>query len=176
MKALRLFLPLVLVVTAAICQAAEALPQVTRVVGPPRGAPLAGETLERETKRIGSLVRCPVCQGLSIADSPASMAVNMKGEVRNMLSAGYDEKQILSYFEKSYGEFVLLEPPRRGVNWLVWFAPLLGLLAGAWIIRSRVARRAAAVETESEALPVIEPDLLPWLERVREIAYGKTSR
>jgi hypothetical protein len=45
-----------------------------------------------------------------------------------MLAAGYEQKQILSYFEYSYGEFVLLQPPLRGVNFkFVWLAPVLGL-------------------------------------------------
>ena len=47
----------------------------------------------------------------------------MSAQVRELLAAGYDEEQILAYFERSYGEFVRLEPPLRGVNWLVWLAP-----------------------------------------------------
>jgi cytochrome c-type biogenesis protein CcmH/NrfF len=45
-----------------------------------------------------------VCQSLSVADSPATMALNMKAQVREMLATGYNQDQILAYFERSYGE------------------------------------------------------------------------
>jgi cytochrome c-type biogenesis protein CcmH len=79
------------------------------------------------------------------------MAVNMRGQVREMLAAGYDQEQILAYFEHSYGEFVRLQPPLRGVNWLVWLGPLLALAAGGFFVtralsaqRKRRAGRARA--------------------------------
>jgi cytochrome c-type biogenesis protein CcmH len=59
-----------------------------------------------------------------------------------MLAAGYDQEQILAYFEHSYGEFVRLQPPLRGVNWLVWLGPLLALAAGGFFVtRALSARR-----------------------------------
>src|SRR2546430_12202650 len=93
----------------------------------PRGQPLSGKLLDERTDEVGALLRCPVCQGLSVADSPATMARNMKAEVREKLAAGYDREQILSDFERSYGEFVRLEPPMRGVNWLGLFGPAGGV-------------------------------------------------
>ena len=56
------------------------------VVGPPRGRPFTGEALEARTEEVGGLLRCPVCQGLSVADSPASMAVAMKAQVKELLA------------------------------------------------------------------------------------------
>ncbi|HSD25804.1 MAG TPA: cytochrome c-type biogenesis protein CcmH [Vicinamibacteria bacterium] len=163
----------------------------SRVVGPPRGPALAGEALLARTEEVASLLRCPVCQGLSVADSPATMAVSMKAQVKEMLGAGYEEEQILSYFENSYGEFVRLRPPLRGVNWLVWLAPLLGLLAGgavvAWALRSPARAAAASPPPDTEgALDAGRapedrpgPDTLPddpalarHVLRVRELAYG----
>jgi cytochrome c-type biogenesis protein CcmH len=162
---------LLLMSTAAFGQGTGA-PDAAAVVGKPEGAPRTGSLLDSETKKIAALLRCPVCQGLSVNDSPASMAVNMKKQVRELVAAGFSQRQILEYFEKSYGEFVLLEPPRRGVNWLVWIAPLLGFLVGAWIIRS-VLRSTPVPEAEpSEASSAVDPELIPYLERVRAIAYG----
>ena len=103
-------------------------------IGGPKGPQLYGPELDKRTDDIGALLRCPVCQGLSVADSPATMARNMKAEVREKLAKGYDQEQILAYFERSYGEFVRLEPPMRGVNWLVWFGPVAVLLAGGAVI------------------------------------------
>jgi len=108
------------------------------------------------------------------------MAVNMKAQVREMLAAGYDQEQILAYFEHSYGEFVRLRPPLRGVNWLVWLAPVLGLVAGAVaIIRAlrSSARSSAAAETSVNEVPgrdtlPADPELARHVLRVRALAYG----
>src|SRR5688500_3967842 len=109
-------------------------PSADQLIGKPAQTPLSGAALEQRTEEVSALLRCPVCQGMSVADSPAEMAVNMKNQVRELLSWGYSEDQIISYFEKSYGQFVRLEPPRRGINWVVWLGPLLALILGAAFI------------------------------------------
>lgn len=173
------------------------LVHVASVVGPALGPRLAGEALEAEAKRVGALLRCPVCQGLSVADSPATMATNMRQQVRDMVAAGFVEEQVLSYFEASYGEFVRLRPPLRGVNWLVWLAPLLGLLAGGAIVflvlrGPRAAdpagpqpaggddgattapardRSGPGADTVADPLPD-DADLARRVLRIRELAYG----
>ncbi len=149
----------------------------SRVVGPPRGRAPTAEALDARTDEVAGLLRCPVCQGLSVADSPATMAVNMKGQVKELLAEGYDEDQILAYFERSYGEFVRLQPPLRGVNWLVWLAPLAALAFGAWAVKRALgARRASGTEPASpppgpDTLPE-DPKLARYVLRVRELAYG----
>jgi len=145
------------------------------VVGAPRGPALSGPALDARTEEVGALLRCPVCQGLSVADSPATMATNMKARVRELLAAGYDEEQILAYFERSYGEFVRLEPPRRGINWLVWLAPPMALLGGLVLVRRTMRRSPAPTPTEGvparDALPA-DPVLARNVLRIRELAYG----
>ena len=159
-------------------EAAEAAAQEDPrdVVGAPRGRALSGPALDVRTEEVGALLRCPVCQGLSIADSPATMAGKMKARVRELLAAGYDEEQILAYFERSYGEFVRLEPARRGINWLVWLAPPLALLGGLVLVR-RTMRRASAPAPPAEGIPArdalpADPALARNVLRVRELAYG----
>jgi|SRR5438105_333195 len=148
----------------------------------PKGQSLSGASLDARTDEIGALLRCPVCQGLSVADSPSTMARNMKAEVREKLAAGYDQEQILADFERSYGEFVRLEPPMRGVNWLVWFGPAGVLVAGgaviAWALRRSPRSRAAAspLPRDSElpsrdTLPS-DPRLAAAVRQVRMLAYG----
>lgn len=114
------------------------VPDAVEFVGAPEGTPIAGQQLDRRTAEISALLRCPVCQGLAVADSPAEMAVNMKGQVRELLARGFTEEQILRYFERSYGEFVLLRPKFRGVNALVWLLPVLALLAGLMLVAVKV--------------------------------------
>ena len=162
-------------------------PDAAVVVGPPAGPPLAGEALEARTDEVAALLRCPVCQGLSVGDSPAGMAVKMKHQVKDLVAAGYDEEQILAYFERSYGEFVRLEPPLRGVNWLVWLAPVLGLVAGVLIVGWALRAPRAPASPQGEALPEAaeaeedlpgpdslpeEPRLAEYVLKVREDAYG----
>jgi len=100
------------------------------LVGQPDGPPISGTELDLITEEVAGIMRCPVCQGLSIADSPTALAIAMKAEVKEMLSKGYSESQVLDYFEQSYGEFIRLEPKARGFNLFVWLAPLAVLLGG----------------------------------------------
>jgi cytochrome c-type biogenesis protein CcmH len=110
------------------------------------------------------------------------MALNMKAQVKELLSAGYDQEQILTYFERSYGEFVRLEPPLRGVNWIVWVAPLAALLAGAGVVAwalSRLRRGRAPAPAEQALQDVPGPDTLPddpqladYVKKARALAYG----
>ncbi len=166
-----------LVTARATAQEPPPAADPSSVVGAPSGQPLSGAALDARTEEVAGLLRCPVCQGLSVADSPATMAVNMKAQVNDLLARGYDQEQILSYFERSYGEFVRLRPPLRGVNWLVWLGPLAALGIGAWAVRRAFgSRRAPADEPQS---PPPGPDALPddeelarYVLRVREQAYG----
>jgi cytochrome c-type biogenesis protein CcmH/NrfF len=154
-------------------------PDPSSVVGAPHGAPLAGKTLDERAEAVASLLRCPVCQGLSVKDSPATMAQMMKAQVRELLAAGYDKDQVLAYFERSYGEFVRLEPPLRGVNWLVWLGPGVGLLVGVGLVAFVLRRQAAAGGAAAPAADLPGPETLPadpslarCVLRVRELAYG----
>lgn len=140
------------------------------LLGEPRGTPLTGAELDRHTEELTSLMRCPVCQGLSIADSGTMIALAMKQEVRQFLARGYTDDQILLYFEASYGEFIRLEPKRKGFNLVVWIAPLAALLLGLGIVVYRLRPRAepAVSGTRPDASPeATEDDLAALREQVR---------
>lgn len=124
-----IFLPLLLVALSAGALAPEPAPL---------GPPLSGAALDRATEEVASQMRCPVCQGLSVADSPASSAVDLKAEVRRQVALGYTKEQVIASFERSYGEFIRLEPKAEGFNWLVWLAPMIALVAGALVIFFRL--------------------------------------
>jgi cytochrome c-type biogenesis protein CcmH len=160
----------------AIAQASSD-PDPRTVVGEPSGQPLSGERLEAETERVASLLRCPSCQGLSVQDSPTEIAQQMRAQVRDMLGAGFTEEQILGYFERSYGEFVRLQPPLRGINWLVWLAPVVALLVGGFVVARTLRAPASAAVPADHASPgrdtlPDDPELARYVRRVREIAYG----
>ena len=100
----------------------------------PLGPPLSGAALDRATEEVASLMRCPVCQGLSVADSPSTSAVALKAEVRRQLALGYTGDQVIASFERSYGEFIRLAPKAEGFNWMVWLMPIVAFAVGAlWI-------------------------------------------
>jgi cytochrome c-type biogenesis protein CcmH len=141
------------------------VPDAAQFVGQPKGIPLSGPRLEEQTMTISHELRCPVCQGLAIGDSPSIMAANMKAQVRELLERGYTEEQILSYFEKSYGQFVLLKPKFQGVNTLVWILPIAVLAIGFVLVVSK----AKKLEVEPVHAVVEEPVDDPYLARVREM-------
>lgn len=134
---------------------------VEQQLGPPPGPPRSGAALEQATEHASLLLRCPVCQGLTIADSPSESARNMKSQVRAMLAAGYTEQQILDYFVEAYGEFVLTMPEPKGFNLFVFVVPAAGaalLLLLGW---QTVRRRPVAPIPKEETLD-------PWLAKVRQ--------
>jgi cytochrome c-type biogenesis protein CcmH len=141
------------------------VPDAAQFVGAPHGTPLSGPQLEQQTMTISHELRCPVCQGLAIGDSPSIMASNMKAQVRDLLERGYTEEQILSYFEKSYGQFVLLRPKFQGVNALVWILPVAVLAIGFVLVVSK----AKKLEAEPAHAVAEEPVDDPYLARVREM-------
>ncbi|HKQ65301.1 MAG TPA: cytochrome c-type biogenesis protein CcmH [Methylomirabilota bacterium] len=99
---------------------------------------------------VGVQLRCVVCQNLSVADSPSEMASQMRAIIRERLAAGESPAEVQRYFVERYGEWILLAPPRRGFNLLVWLLPFVAVLAGlaaaAMLIR-RWTRRARTAPT-----------------------------
>lgn len=88
-------------------------------------------TLEALTKRVASELRCPVCQGVSIQDSPSELAQQMRTVVKEQLAAGKSPNEVKDYFISKYGEWILLEPKAAGFNLLVYAVPVLLVLGGA---------------------------------------------
>jgi cytochrome c-type biogenesis protein CcmH len=103
------------------------------------GTPPPVDQVDALAQAISSGLRCPVCQGLSVADSTSAAAVQMHHRVRELVAAGYTRQEIDDYFVSKYGEWVLLEPTRGGLNSIVWIGPLLaaalGLLAALSFVR-----------------------------------------
>lgn len=143
------------------------VPDAQQYVGPPKATPVSGAMLDQRTNEVASLLRCPVCQGLSVADSPSTMAQDMKHQVRELLARGYSQEQILAYFERSYGKFVLLKPQFEGVSALVWLLPIAALIFGAIVVFSK----AKQLQEEPAAKPAADaaPAEDPYLARVREL-------
>ena len=90
--------------------------------------------LEARAQEINKTVMCPVCPGESIDQSQHPRAKAMRGVVDEKLAEGSTNDEIRQFFVERYGPSVLLEPPREGLNWLVWVVPPVGILAAALVL------------------------------------------
>ena len=131
-------------------------------------APLAlGATtsdLEAQVREIASQLRCPVCQGLSVGDSPSELANEMRTLIREQLQQGKTSAEVLDYFAQRYGEWILLAPPKHGFNLVIWVLPFVLLPIGAaavYVGARRWVRRSAASESPP---PRLDP---PYAERLQ---------
>jgi len=132
------------------------------------GSALLDPPREARVQALGKQLRCPMCQGLSIADSSSSAARAQMDKVRELVAAGRSDREIRDYFTSRYGEWALLDPPASGMNLLVWLLPLL-LLVGGGLAIARTMRRpvpvapAATAGMEERTPPADDP----YLEAVR---------
>jgi cytochrome c-type biogenesis protein CcmH len=109
---------------------------------PPRSAPVtaADSAIERMTTMLASELRCPVCQGNSIQDSPSELALQMRDVIRDQLRAGKTPDEVRGYFVDKYGEWILLAPKAEGLNLVVYLVPLVAVLIGGLIVWRTVRR------------------------------------
>ena len=96
---------------------------------------------EAQAKALMEELRCLVCQGQSIADSDAELAGDMRAMVRQRIASGEKPEQVRAWLIQRYGNWVSYRPPVEPVTWPLWLAPILLLLAGAWLLRKRLVRR-----------------------------------
>ena len=103
--------------------------------------PLPTPELQRRYRDMTHELRCVQCQNEAIADSPVSLAADLRRQVREMILAGQSDEQIRDYMVQRYGEFILFRPR---VNWRtasLWAAPAVLLLAGLLAALRVLARR-----------------------------------
>lgn len=103
--------------------------------------PTTATSLHARAVAIERQLRCPTCQGLSVADSPSPIAAGMRRDIETQLAAGATPAQIRGYFVARYSDWILLDPPRRGIGWLLWAAPALLLGAGLGLMWRALRRR-----------------------------------
>ncbi|NIO08976.1 MAG: tetratricopeptide repeat protein [Deltaproteobacteria bacterium] len=121
--------------------------------------------LEEQVRRIATELRCPVCQNLSVADSPSEMAQQMRAIIQEQLQEGKSPQEVKAYFISKYGEWVMLAPTAKGFSLLIWILPYVAL-AGGIVFAIFMARRWARnrpmrqpTETDSETAQIIKRDM-----------------
>ena len=95
-------------------------------------------TAAERVDRITSELRCVTCQGLSVKDSPAASARQMRDLVAQRVAEGRTDDAIRDEFRASYGDWVLLSPPVASWTGLIWLVPLLALVAGLAVAYGRM--------------------------------------
>lgn len=91
---------------------------------------LPDAALEARARDISTTLRCLVCQSESIDDSNADLAKDLRRTVRERLTAGDSDKQVLDFLQSRYGDYILLNPPLEEKTALLWFAPALIFMGG----------------------------------------------
>ena len=114
----------------------------------------ADPVLEARVMKVAEELRCLVCQNETIAASHADLAVDLRKQIRNKLSAGQSEQQILDFMVERYGDFVLYRPALKASTVLLWVGPFALLLIAAYAltraIRGRQRRAAPLTPVDAD--------------------------
>jgi cytochrome c-type biogenesis protein CcmH len=135
---------LVLIVTMAVVAGALLIAIARPIVA----------TLDDRARTLDSEIRCPVCQGTSIADSPADFAAEMRAVVRERLAGGASDQQVRDFFVERYGTWILLAPSAQGPELVLWLAPGVALVGGALLL-VRQARRGHRIDSSLASRPMV---------------------
>lgn len=121
-----------------------------------------------EVLAIAKKLYCPVCPNTPLDVCETQACQDWRAQIKDELTAGWSEKQILDYFVAQYGERVLAEPQRRGFTSLVWMLPIIALLLGGaivWqVLKNWRASRAAPLPAET-IVPEVSPETLAQIEK-----------
>jgi cytochrome c-type biogenesis protein CcmH len=124
---------------------------------------LSDPSLEARARSLSGKLRCMVCQNQSIDDSNADLAKDLRLLVRERITDGDTDKQVLTYIVSRYGEFVLLTPPLSVRTLLLWGAPVLLILAGGVSLivfaRKRAGKPTGSKLTADEQARLVELSL-----------------
>ncbi len=123
--------------------------------------PLSFENTAEEQRfhALAAELRCVMCQNQSLADSDAQIAKDLRREVLKLMREGRSDEEIRDFLVERYGEFVLYRPRMSGSTWLLWFGPLVFVLAGG-IVAIRLSRGGARTKQNATATP--DDDAQEW--------------
>lgn len=130
-----------LITLLALVLSAPALAQSALPPAPYADRQISDPALERKAKALMETIRCLTCQSQSIADSNASMAGDMRSQIRERIMAGENPEHIRAWLIERYGDWVSYEPTANPILWPLWAAPLLLVGLGMLLLRGRIKRR-----------------------------------
>ena len=103
---------------------------------------------ESDYHQLTQSLRCPQCQNNNIADSNATIAVDMRGKVFELLQEGKSKNDVVDYMVARYGNFVTYDPPMTASTLVLWIAPLLLVLLGVVFLLRRKQKAQSAVKSQ----------------------------
>ena len=106
--------------------------------------PFKDHAQELRFQHLTAQLRCPMCQNETLADSTAPIARDLRHEVFRLMQEGRSDDQIKQYLVARYSDYVLYDPPVNPTTWVLWFGPLLILLAGAGAVVVTIRKRSRA--------------------------------
>jgi cytochrome c-type biogenesis protein CcmH len=111
----------------------------------------------QQIQQIAAGLHCPICKDLSVADSPAPLAQQMRQEIAEKIDAGESADEIRASFVAAYGDSVLMTPPRHGLGQAAYFLPLAVIAFAvliAFLVLRRWLRKPASEQPDSAAAPL----------------------
>ena len=123
---------------------------------------------QEQYKEVASELRCLVCQNQSLADSHASLAVDLKQKVAEQIRAGKTSEEIKSFMQDRYGEFVIYKPAYSMENAVLWLGPFIVLFLAVLLARKVGKGAGGAKPTPTPASGDADPT---WAEKL----YKKTK-
>jgi cytochrome c-type biogenesis protein CcmH len=145
------------------------------------------KSLDARAHEVATQLQCPICNGESVADSPSGLASEMRGVIRQKLSQGESEQQVIQYFEARYGDTILESPPAQGFTLMIWLPPVLMLALGIYVVfvlgREWSAAPAVATMAPEDESPELSDDerrrlreaLLREMEQDEGMSFGATD-
>ena len=131
------------------------------------------QTLDQHVHDVASQLKCLVCQGESVADSPATLSLQMRGVIRQQLQSGKSEQEVVQYFVSRYGDRILLSPPWQGLTLLTWLVPIALMIGGVLllfvVLRSWQSNSdKQPIEDRAESVNIDEKELAYYQRQIEE--------
>jgi cytochrome c-type biogenesis protein CcmH len=129
--------------------------------------PASGDdpVIEKRLMNLSKELRCLVCQNETLADSQASLAEDLRREIREQMKAGKSDQEIISFLTQRYGQFILYRPQVTPTTYLLWFGPFVLLIVGLFILfryirnhRDRVEEKPLTGEERRRAAELLASD------------------
>ena len=122
---------------------------------------------EKEYQQLTQELRCPQCQNNNIADSNATIAVDMRAKVFELLQEGKSKQQVVDYMVQRYGNFVTYDPPLTAATIMLWVLPLLLVLFGISLVLRRRPKIQNVMQNQEQNVSVEQMESLTDAERQR---------
>ena len=95
---------------------------------------MANPADEARARALAAELRCLVCQNQTVDDSDADFAITVRSIIRDQISTGQSDQDILTYLRQRYGDYILFNPPLNQMTMLLWLAPIILLIGGVIVI------------------------------------------